>query len=119
MPPEWSWHCCDVAAAHVKELTGRDIAAEFGEMPRSARAAADLYRRLGATDLEGVVSRLLGAAQPAASAMRGDIVLVKSGRIAALGICRGEIIECADNVVPIGRAECCWPISRFRRSPTS
>lgn len=117
MTPEWGWHCADFAAAHLKALTGRDIVAELGGMPRGPREAAELYRRFGATDLRGVITALLGKPDAGSKAMRGDVVLVRSGSIAALGICRGELIECADNMLPASRAECCWKVSPFRGRP--
>lgn len=110
MTPEWNWHCADFAAAHVKAATGRDVGAEIGGMARSPREAAALYRRLGVTSLRGAMTVLFGQELPGRQAMRDDLVLVESGSIAAIGICRGELIECADNMLPIGRAVCCWKI---------
>ncbi|HEY8593317.1 MAG TPA: hypothetical protein VIL42_10710 [Sphingomicrobium sp.] len=111
----WEQHCADVAAAHVKAETGRDIWAELGGAPRNAREAAELYRKLKARTLKSAVSKALGTkAHKPLMAMRGDLVLVKSGELSALGICRGDLIECADNMLPMSRAECCWKVSRFR-----
>ena len=111
----WDRHCAEFAAAHVLAETGRDVWAELGGVPRNAREAAALFRKLEARSLKSAVSRALRQRPVAAAqAMRGDLVLVMSGHIAALGICRGDLIECADNVLPIVRAECAWKVSRYR-----
>jgi hypothetical protein len=113
--PDWDWHCAEFAAAHVKEVTGRDIWAEVGGCPRTAKEAADLYRRLDVRTLRGAVGKVLGRSIKPALAMRGDLVLVDNGNLApALGICRGELIECPDNMLPISRAICAWKVSPHR-----
>lgn len=128
MEVSWEQHCADLAVAHVKETTGRDIWKEVGGAPRSAKEAADLYRKLKVRTLRTLVTKLLGKPIKPALAMREDIALVMSapgkadaerhrehGQIAALGIVRGDLIECADRVLPIDRAVCCWKISPFRK----
>lgn len=115
MEPDWDRHCAEFAAAHVKAITGRNIWKELGGVPRGPREAADLYRKLGVRTLRGAVSKVLGRPMKPQFAMRGDLVLVKSGSISALGICRGELIECADNMLPMDRAECAWKVSPYRQ----
>lgn len=127
MEVSWEQHCADFAVQHVKETTGRDIWNELGGAPRSAKEAADLYRKMHVRTLRALVTKMLGREIKPATAMRGDIALVMSssgnadadrhrehGQIAALGIVRGDLIECADQVLPIERAVCCWKISPFR-----
>lgn len=108
--PDWDWHCAEFAAAHVKAEIGRDIWEEAGGCPRSPKEAAAFYRKLGTRTLKGAVTNLFGKPRDPKLAMRGDLVLVMSGQIAALGICRGELIECADRMLPIGCAVCAWQL---------
>lgn len=114
MTPDWDRHCAEFAAAHVKAETGRDIWAEVGGVPRSPREAAGLYRKLRARTLRGIMGKLFGKPVKPAHAMRGDVALVMSGSVAALGIVRGDLIECMDRTLPINRAVACWKVSRFR-----
>lgn len=98
-------HCAELAADAVREASGRDIWAELGGCPRSWREAADVYRRLGARTLAGAVTAVLG--DPLASprlARRGDIAIVRG----ALGVVRGELIECMGANVPLGEAGRAW-----------
>lgn len=115
--PDWrTRHCAEPAAEWVKSQTGRDIWAEFGPCPRSPREAAALYRRLGVTDFKGAVVAILGEAIDRRRARRGDIAMVWSpGGLRALGIVRGEWVECMDNMMPIQRAECCWRVGHEER----
>jgi hypothetical protein len=110
MRPDWSLHCTESAADRVREATGRDIWAELGGCPRSWREAAALYRKLGVTNLRDLVSIVLGTPIDRRQAMRGDIALIESGTVVALGIVRGDRIECLDNVLPLSRAACCWRV---------
>lgn len=115
MEPGWDAHCVDFIARHYKAVTGKNLwRVLHHRCPRSAREAAELYRKLGVTNLRDAVGKVLGAPLGPAFAMRGDIVLVMSGNIAALGIVRGDLIECMDNTLPITRAECAWRLSPFR-----
>lgn len=105
--PGWDWHCADHAAAAVESATGRDVWAELGVKPRAARDGAEIFRRLGVTNLKDALTAILGPPLDPAWAMRGDVAMVDN----ALGICRGEWIECLDRMQPIARAECVWPLS--------
>lgn len=87
-------------------MTGRNIWAELGECPRSWREGANLYRRMGVTNLKDLVTALLGPPIDPKRAMRNDIAMVNG----ALGIVRGDLIECLDAMQPIGRAECAWSL---------
>lgn len=106
--PDWDFHCTDLAVAHVKAATGRDIWAEIGGAPRSAREAAALYRRLKVRKLKSVVTKVLGKPIDTKLAMRGDIVMVDN----ALGICRGEWVEFMDAMQPIHRGTCAWRVGK-------
>jgi hypothetical protein len=106
--PDWDFHCTDLAVAHVKAATGRDIWDELGGAPRSARQAADIFRRLKVRTLKSAVVKMLGKPIPLPRVMRGDIVMVDN----ALGICRGEWIQCVETMLPIDRAECAWKLLR-------
>lgn len=79
---------------------------ELGGCPRSPAEAAALYRRLKVRSLKGVMTKVLGKPVDPKLAMRGDIALVDN----ALGIVRGELVECFNGMVPIHRASCCWHI---------
>lgn len=115
MEPGWDAHCVGFVAEHYKAVTGKSLwRVLHHRCPRSAREAASLYRKLGVANLKEAVSKVLGERIDTAFAMRGDIVLVMSGGIAALGIVRGDLIECMDNTLPISRAECAWKLSPFR-----
>jgi hypothetical protein len=92
---------------HVKKAEGRDIWAELGFCPRSWREAADLYRRMGVRTLAEFVTAVLGPSVDPKQARRGDICMVDG----ALGICRGEWVECADLMQPIGRATAAWRVN--------
>lgn len=102
--PEWNWHCSDLAAEHIRKTTGRDIWAELGGAPRNARQTADLFKRLRVRTYKNAISKVLGKPVDPKLARRGDIVMVDN----ALGICRGDLIECMDRMQPIGKAECAW-----------
>jgi hypothetical protein len=105
--PDWDGHCAEPAVARLKEATGRDLWGELGGCPRSWREAAAFYRKLGVRNLKGAVTKVLGKPQSPLRAMRGDIVLIGG----ALGVVRGDLVECLDGMKPIGAAECAWPIT--------
>lgn len=106
--PTWDWHCADHVVQHIKQETGRDIWKELGGSPKNAKEQAAIYRKLRARKLKTVVTRLFGKPKGTAFAMRGDIVMVNN----ALGICRGEWVECMDAMHFIGNAECAWNLKR-------
>ena len=95
-----------VAAASA--ALGRDIWAEIGGCPRSPREAAGLYRRLGVTNFADAVTAVLGPPVGAGQAMRGDIAMIDG----ALGIVRGEWVECIDHMQPIERVRFVWRVER-------
>lgn len=114
--PDWRHHCAEPAAEQLLVATGRDIWQEVGGCPRSAREAADLYRRLGVTNFKDAVSAVLGEPVDPKLARRGAIALLECpGRgLWALGIVRGEWIECIDRMQPLSRAKCCWNLGLRR-----
>lgn len=117
--PGWDFHCVAFVAGHYKAVTGKSLWKVLGHRcPRSPREAASLYRRMGVTGLIEAVGTVLGAPIDPSEAMRGDIALVaplgKGDMVPALGIVRGDQIECMDNMLPISRAKCCWKLSPFR-----
>lgn len=113
--PDWNQHCADHAAEQFKNVTGKTLwRVLHHKVPRSPKEAASLYRKLGVTNLKDAVTKVLGEPIGPAFAMRGDIALVMSGPVSALGIVRGEMIECLDRMLPVDRAECAWKLSPFR-----
>lgn len=102
--PDWDRHCAEHGAAAVLAASGRDLWSETGGCPRNWREAAAVYRRLGARDLAGAVTALLGPPINPNLAGRGDLAMVDG----ALGICRGDLVECLDRMQPIGRATKAW-----------
>lgn len=107
MIPDWrTRHCVEPAAERVSEVLGRDVWSDLGGCPRSPREAAQLYRRLGVTCLKDAVTKVLGPPCDKLQAMRGDICMVDN----ALGICRGEWVECLDRMQPLSRVECAWHV---------
>ncbi len=108
MEPQWDWHCADHAVQHIKETTGRDIWKELGGSPKSTKRAIAIYRKLKARTLKTATSKVLGKPKKTAFAMRGDIVMVNN----ALGICRGEWVECLDAMHFIGKCDCAWSVKR-------
>lgn len=104
MTPEWNWHCAD----HALLAVGRNLWAELGIAPRDARSAAAVMRRLGVRSFKDAVTAVFGPPVSPLQARRGDIVMVDN----ALGICRGEWIECLDHMQPLRRAECAWRVGR-------
>lgn len=106
MEVSWDYHC----AEHAVQALGRDIWKELGGCPRSAKEAAALYRRLGVRTLRQAATKVLGKPVNPKRAMRGDIVMVRTDRFEALGICRGDLIECADRMVPIAQATTAWRV---------
>jgi hypothetical protein len=101
MEPSWHHHCAHHAALAVP---GRDIWQELGGCPHSPREAAALYRRLGVRVLREAVGKVLGPEIDTAFAMRGDIVMAQN----ALGICRGDLAEFMDRMMPMKQMECAW-----------
>lgn len=110
MEPDWARHCADAAIERVNEATGRDVWAELGGCPRTWREGAALYRRIGGRNLADLVTHVLGAPVEPKRAMRGDICMVDG----ALGICRGEWVECFDRMQPLGRASAAWRVRGSR-----
>lgn len=104
--PSWERHCADLAIERVAEATGRDVWAELGGKPANNREAADLYRRNGARCLADLVTKVLGPPVDRKMARRGDICMVDG----ALGICRGEWVECFDRMQPLQRAAAAWRV---------
>jgi hypothetical protein len=54
--------------------------------------------------LADLVSKVLGPPVDPKRARRGDIVMVDG----ALGICRGEWVECLDRMQPLARGQKAW-----------
>lgn len=103
--PEWCWHCVDKASEHYRSVTGESLWMKAGvAAPRSPRQAADVFRKLGVRNLKDAFTQVLGEPVNPKLAMRGDLVMVNN----ALGICRGEWVECADAMQPLRLAECAW-----------
>lgn len=103
--PDWrTRHCAEPVVETIREATGRDIWAELGGCPRSWREAAALYRRAGVRSLAELVTRVLGEPVDRRRARRGDIAMVRG----ALGIIRGEVIECMGATVPLREASLTW-----------
>lgn len=100
-----SRHCAEPAVEAVFAACGKDVWAEWGGCPRSWREAADLYRRMGVRTLAEAVTVAIGP--PLASpllAKRGDIVMVQG----ALGVCRGDIVECMGDNMPLDAVTIAW-----------
>jgi hypothetical protein len=106
--PDWRLHCADLAVAHVKAVTGRDVWKELGGRPGTPRQAANVLKKLKVRTYRQAVSKVLGKAVNPKKAMRGDLVMVDN----ALGICRGDLVECMDRMNPISRATAAWHLKR-------
>lgn len=107
--PDWGTrHCAEPVVEAIQKATGRDIWAELGGCPRSWREAAALYRRAGVRSLAELATKLLGPPANRRTARRGDIAMVRG----ALGIVRGEVIECMGAVVPLSDASLIWRARR-------
>lgn len=106
MDPDWSFHCAEPAVERASEALARDVWADLGGCPRGWKEAAALYRRIGATCLADCVTYVLGQPVDPKMAVRGDICMVDG----ALGICRGEWVECIDRMQPLGRATQAWRV---------
>lgn len=52
------------------------------------------------------MTTILGEPISPLEARRGDVCMVDN----ALGLCRGEWVECIDRMQPLERAECAWRI---------
>lgn len=112
MTPDWDCHCADHAVRWVAEATGRDVWSELGGCPASPREAADLYRRLRVRSLREAVGVVLGPEVSVSHAMRGDVVMAQN----ALGVCRGDLAEFMDRMLPMKAVECAWRV-RGRPEP--
>lgn len=100
--PDWrTRHCAEPV---VEAIRGRDIWAELGGCPRSWREAAALYRRAGVRTLAELATKVFGEPIDRRRARRGDIAMVRG----ALGIVRGEVIECMGATVPLREASLIW-----------
>lgn len=104
--PDWDGHCADHAVQWVVRQTGRDVWSELGGCPGSPKEAAALYRRLRVRSLRKAVGKVLGKEIPVSRAMRGDIVMAQN----ALGVCRGDLAEFMDRMLPMRAVECAWPV---------
>ncbi len=102
--PDLDWDCADLAAVAIREKTGRDIWAELGPRPTSVKSRAALYRKLKVTSFAAVITKVLGQPIDPKLAMRGDIAMVDN----ALGVVRGEWVECIDRMQPLQRATKAW-----------
>jgi hypothetical protein len=117
----WQRHCADRAVEAVREAHGRDIWAELGGSPRSWKACAALYRRMGVRTIDQAVTAVLGAPHPTVRhAHRGDIALVQG----SLGIVRGDLIECLGGdgesvMLAIGAASKAWSAQGTAQPPHS
>jgi hypothetical protein len=67
-----------------------------------------MLKRLHVRSYKNAISKVLGKPVDPKLAMRGDLVMVDS----ALGICRGDLVECMDRMQPIGRAACAWRLTK-------
>ena len=104
--PDWDNHCADLAAERYRKVKGKSLWRELGRKVRSPKDAAAVYRKLGVENFKDAVSKVLGPPIDPKLVMRGDIAMVDN----ALGIVRGDLIECFDRMQPIHRAECAWPL---------
>jgi hypothetical protein len=66
-----------------------------------------MLKRLHVRSYKNAVSKVLGKPVDPKLAMRGDLVMVDN----ALGICRGDLVECMDRMNPMSRAECAWKVT--------
>jgi len=104
--PDWrTRHCAEPAVDAIAKASGRDIWAELGGCPRSWREAAQLYRRAGVRSLAELATKMLGEPIDRRRAQRGDLAMVQG----ALGVVRGEVIECMGATVLINEASLIWP----------
>lgn len=103
--PDWrTRHCAEPVAETIRKAAGRDIWSELGGCPRSWRDAAALYRRAGVRSLPELMTKLFGPPIDRRQARRGDAAMVRG----ALGIVRGELIECMGATVPLGEGDLFW-----------
>jgi hypothetical protein len=102
--PSWECHCAEPAVEAASRASGRDIWAELGGCPRSWREAAALYRRLEVRCLADAVTKVLGAPVDPKLARRGDVVM----RGWSLGICRGDLAEFPNLMLPMRQVERAW-----------
>lgn len=111
MDPDWAWHCAEPAVAAVAKATGRDIWAELGGCPRSWAQARDLYQRIGARCLADCMTYLFGSPIEPKIARRGDICLQSNRHGAALGVCRGDVVEYFNVTLPLSEAAAAWRVT--------
>jgi hypothetical protein len=78
--------CVSFAAGAVAAITGQPVQAPAWQ---GRRAAVRLLRQMGG--VQGVAARTLGALQPAASARRGDVVLLQQDGRHLLAVCLGHL----------------------------
>lgn len=102
--PDWPYHCAEFAASQLPF----DVWEDLGGCPRSWRDAAALYRRLGVRCLADAATAVLGPPVNPKQAMRGDVVMAGG----ALGVCRGELAEFVDQMLPMRRATLAWRVDR-------
>lgn len=108
---DWGLHCGDGWRLAVLAAGAGDICDIVGPSPRRARDWVAMMRRLGVTDMTGVISSVHGDPVPPRRAMRGDIVQ----RGWAIGICRGDKAEFFGGVMePMSAVERAWPIAQRR-----
>lgn len=103
----WNFHCAEFALGEASKTLNRDLWQELGGVPRSPRQLAGLYRRLSVTNIADATSAVFGEPIDPKQAMRGDVVMIDN----ALGICRGELVEMADRMQPLGRASKAWKVT--------
>ncbi len=107
--PGWDRHCGDLWREQVLSVSGIDVCAVIGPMPRRPRDFAAMMRRVGVRELGGVVTAAMGDPIPRRQAMRGDIVR----RGWALGICRGQLAEFfGGDMVPMIHVDQVWGCAR-------
>lgn len=86
-PFRWGVHdCVGFAARTVAALTGQPVQAPQW---RGQRDAMRLLRRVGG--VQGAAASVLGDMRPAATARRGDVVLVEQGGRPLLAVCLGHV----------------------------
>jgi hypothetical protein len=110
-PFSWAEHNCALWSADVVlAMTGVDYAAEFRAKVKTEKSA---LRFLKKKSLKAIVSDRLQEI-PLKMAQRGDVVLMTSNGLEALGICLGElaafITKDGLTFYPIDRAVCAWRV---------
>jgi hypothetical protein len=93
----FSWgenDCALFAADAVWAMTGTDLASAYRGRYDDWASSIHALRQLGAGEIEGTATGLLGEPIAAALARRGDVVSVDSPSGPALGICLGARVAC-------------------------